>query len=101
MFVCDKCGICCRSISGILSLQEYDRGDGVCVHLNDDTNLCMIYDARPMICQVDECYDHFFSHISRDDFDDWNTQACLELKLRYGADSIQTRSEYKEKGCIL
>lgn len=64
-------------------MQDYDRGDGVCIHLNEETNLCDIYENRPIICRVDECYDRFFSHMSREEFDHLNTLACLELKQLY------------------
>ena len=37
-------------LAGSLLLAELDRGDGVCRHLNDKSNLCRIYDDRPPIC---------------------------------------------------
>ena len=58
-FPCEKCGECCRHISGIPELAEYDRGDGVCVHLKGV--LCEIYDHRPEICNVETMFRKVFS----------------------------------------
>ena len=46
---CKKCGSCCRFVFKT----PLDRGDGVCKHLEEDTNLCKIYDNRPDICKVE------------------------------------------------
>ena len=83
MFVCDQCGICCRHLAGIAGLAEYDRGDGVCRHLVGD--LCDIYVSRPIVCRVDEMYEHGFSEtLTRDAYEALMTDACRELKKQYG-----------------
>ena len=55
-FPCIKCGLCCRKISvvveaGIKFPYKYDK-DGKCEMLGDD-NLCLVYDSRPLICNIE------------------------------------------------
>lgn len=84
MFQCDKCGLCCRSLSGIDLFKDLDRGDGICIHFDEKTNLCKIYDSRPLFCRVDECYVQFFSTVmTREEYENENYTACIELKHRY------------------
>ena len=56
MFVCTKCGICCKNIKNIPELAVFDKGNGICVYLSKD-NLCMIYKNRPDICNTDKMYE--------------------------------------------
>ena len=85
MFYCDCCGCCCRSIKDIPYFKEMDRGDGVCIHLDDATNLCNIYNHRPILCRVDECYEAYFStRMSRQAYEKMNYEACEMLKKRFG-----------------
>lgn len=58
MFVCDKCGECCRHVNLSPIYQYLDHGDGVCKFLNG--NLCSIYEVRPLLCRIDESYEAFF-----------------------------------------
>ena len=51
MFICTRCGMCCRNIDKVPELINFHGGDGVCIHLTDD-NLCEIYVDRPDICNV-------------------------------------------------
>lgn len=59
IFPCSKCGECCRHINLIPQLSEFDRGDGICIHLSG--NLCDIYEQRPEICRVDVMYQKYYS----------------------------------------
>ena len=80
-FDCDCCGACCKNIrlSKFYSA-ELDRGDGVCKHLTEE-NLCAIYSARPLFCNVDAYYEKFLSDkMSREDFYKMNHEACRRLK---------------------
>jgi Fe-S-cluster containining protein len=64
-FPCTACGACCTSISQIpRALADTDllvgtlgnlkdRGDGTCVHYDEDTKRCRIYEGRPLVCQVE------------------------------------------------
>ena len=80
MFVCTKCGICCRNIDKIPELSSYHTGDGVCVYSSDE-NLCTIYDIRPDICNVDRMYQKVYKNIMpRELYDEYNMQGCKLLK---------------------
>lgn len=52
-FDCNRCGACCRVAGAVPGLEDYDRGDGVCMHLTD-ANECEIYRTRPQVCRVDD-----------------------------------------------
>lgn len=54
-FNCSCCGFCCRCIAKVLP--KFDRGDGACKYLDEETNLCTIYEDRPLVCRVDDAYD--------------------------------------------
>ncbi|WP_181229925.1 YkgJ family cysteine cluster protein [Helicobacter pylori] len=55
-FPCTSCGLCCKNITGIIGLVGFDAGNGVCKFLDLKTNLCKIYESRPLICRVDEAH---------------------------------------------
>jgi Fe-S-cluster containining protein len=79
IFPCNKCGECCRNITGVKELEAFDDGNGVCVHLNE--NVCSIYDSRPDVCRVDVMYDNFFSQkFSEVDYININKAACIALQ---------------------
>lgn len=79
MFPCDKCGECCRQLNKSSAYAMLDRGDGTCKYLKD--NLCQIYDQRPIICQVDRCYDLFYKELmTREQFYELNRSVCIKLK---------------------
>ncbi len=79
MFECDCCGCCCRNLDKSELYAELDRGDGVCKYLVG--NRCSIYDARPLFCRVDECYELFFSDsLSYEEYCRLNTEVCKKLK---------------------
>lgn len=89
MFQCDKCGLCCRSLSGVALFQDLDRGDGTCIHFDESTNLCKIYESRPLICRVDESYNQFFSSsMTQEQYEQLNYSACEKLKHRYSSNRI-------------
>lgn len=86
-FYCDKCGICCRSLKGIDLYSHLNRGDGVCIFLNEDTKLCNIYEERPLVCRVDDIYEVYFSkYINKEEYHDMNYNVCLELKRSFEKD---------------
>ncbi len=82
MFKCDKCGLCCSYLKKSELYKDLDRGDGVCKFLKE--NLCSIYETRPLLCRVDECYDIFFSsQMTKEDFYKLNYKGCKVLKQKY------------------
>ena len=92
-FPCEKCGECCRHISGIPELAEYDRGDGVCIHLKGV--LCEIYDHRPDICNVETMFRKVFSKsMTREEFFAKNLDACKVLmKMNFTVLQLCTRND--------
>lgn len=79
MFICDKCGQCCRFLKLNPLYKELDRGDGVCRYL--DGNLCSIYNDRPLICRIDDAYDALFSTtMTREEYYEMNYKSCKLLK---------------------
>lgn len=80
-FHCDKCGLCCRSLAYVPQLAAFDRGDGVCRYLAGN-NLCIIYENRPDICNVEKMYSFFASQMSKEDYYSIMEQSCALLKQK-------------------
>lgn len=79
MFKCDCCGCCCRNLDKSELYAELDRGDGICKYLRG--NLCSVYENRPLLCRIDECYDlYFYKIMERDDYYRSNMKECQKLK---------------------
>ncbi len=79
MFECDKCGNCCRHLDQSEIYKDLDMGNGTCRYLSG--NLCSIYDDRPSLCRIDECYEKFFSEIyTREEYYRLNEEACKRLR---------------------
>lgn len=79
MFKCDKCGLCCKSLSNSPLYDSLNRGDGVCKFLNG--NLCSIYENRPLLCRVDEAYEAYFKSVMPlNDYYSMNYKVCNHLK---------------------
>lgn len=84
-FTCTKCGICCRHIENIKELAKFNDGTGVCINLDKETNLCKIYDTRPIICRVKESYELKYKDIyTKEQFIQLNLQSCKKLQEKYG-----------------
>ncbi|UOR79943.1 YkgJ family cysteine cluster protein [Helicobacter pylori] len=79
-FPCTSCGLCCKNITGIVELVEFDVGNVVCKFLDSGTNLCKIYQSRPLICRVDEAHKKLYSHILLKEFYAKNTEVCNALQ---------------------
>lgn len=79
MFKCDKCGNCCRNLKHSAIYSELDRGDGICKYLVG--NLCSIYETRPLLCRVDECYEKIFKGLmDKEEYYRLNYEACKYIK---------------------
>jgi len=80
-FICEQCGACCRNLDKSILFAELDKGDGVCRFFDDETNVCTIYDERPLLCNVDKAYAVYFEkHMSYDEYRMANTNACKTLR---------------------
>ena len=81
MFECDCCGCCCRNLDKSELYADLDRGDGVCRYLSG--NLCIIYERRPLLCRIDECYElYFYAFLTRQEYYELNKEECKKLKNR-------------------
>lgn len=85
MFVCDKCGLCCRKVSENAIYAELDRGDGICKFFDEMSKLCTIYEDRPLLCNVSKSYELIFQGIiSREEYEERNQESCRKLKADAG-----------------
>lgn len=64
----ELCGLKCRLVTLYPQYKHLDRGDGICVHLDTETNLCEIYDIRPTQCKREDTYDDMPGYRSPDLF---------------------------------
>lgn len=81
MFLCNKCGMCCRNLDKSDLYKELDRGDGVCIYLKDD--LCSIYETRPLLCRIGESYDVFFKNTyEKDEYYRLNKKVCQKINSK-------------------
>lgn len=79
MFNCDKCGICCRNLDKSDLYSNLHNGDGICKYLQG--NLCSIYNDRPLLCRIDECYDLFYKNLmTKKQYYKMNYKSCSDLK---------------------
>lgn len=79
MFQCDQCGKCCEKVGSSKLYRFLADSAGKCKYLND--NKCSIYDQRPLICRVDEMYEHYYKDsMSLFDFYSLNYESCKILK---------------------
>ena len=78
-FHCYQCGACCRVPEVMAQFPHLDRGDGTCRHLID--NRCSIYNDRPLICRVDECYEQLFKNVmTREEYYQQQNEFCKQLR---------------------
>ena len=85
MFICDKCGMCCRNLNFSDLYSDLDRGDGVCKYLQG--NLCSIYEDRPLKCRIDDYYNIYFKSImTLEEYYNKNYDVCKLLKQQRRSD---------------
>lgn len=81
MFPCEQCGCCCRRVGEVFFMRHLANSDGVCKYLDEATNLCTIYDRRPIVCRVDEFYEKNLSDkMSREEFYRLNKEQCKKFR---------------------
>lgn len=79
-FPCTACGKCCRKVNLSEQTNYLNRGDGVCRYFDEKTNLCTIYNDRPLVCRVEDYYKKYLSQqYSWDEFIEINIKICNEL----------------------
>ena len=83
MFQCDQCVKCCEKVGSSKLYGFLADSTGKCKFLND--NKCSIYAQRPLICRVDEMYEHYYKDsMTRDEFYELNYMLCNVLKNEKG-----------------
>lgn len=88
---CERCGACCRNIDKSIYFAALDKGNGVCINLDENTNLCKIYEQRPLLCNINEAYEVYFKKImSLDEYYTENRRACEYLR------SLKNKKSEKE-----
>ena len=81
MFKCDCCGLCCKHLKENPMYVNFHNGDGVCFYLDQETNLCTIYNERPLLCRVDAVYDLLYAdQMTREEFYEKNYEECRKIK---------------------
>lgn len=93
-FNCDKCGLCCRCLKDNSAvkgteLESCDRGDGVCKYLTKD-NLCSIYEARPLVCNVrGQYYAKYADKMTLEEYYEMQRNACEVIKKTAAARNME------------
>lgn len=82
-FYCDKCGLCCEHLPKIELYADLDAGSGVCKYFDKGTRLCMVYEKRPVKCNVEMAYEWFRNTMSYQEYIQKNLEACCKLKEMY------------------
>jgi hypothetical protein len=81
LFFCVKCGSCCRNLKFFNNYYaEIDGGDGICRYLDCKSNLCKIYDNRPLKCNVRESYENFINTLSVKEYFSLTKKGCWVLR---------------------
>lgn len=84
-FKCNGCGCCCKKVNlAVEATKHIDKlhfpykwdDDGVCEKL-DINNNCMVYDERPLICNVEKFAEEF--NLDKAVFYEQNYRACDKL----------------------
>ena len=84
-FPCLACGLCCRRAGTVPYLADQAAEDGVCSHLDRQTQRCTIYTRRPLICNIAAMYDACFKeHISEREYIRENLRICRDLIAQSG-----------------
>lgn len=79
-YKCIKCGMCCRNLDTSDVYKDLHRGDGICIYLDLEKNLCTIYKNRPTLCNIDLSYDEYFLQIySKEEYYELNYKGCRNL----------------------
>lgn len=80
-FDCTRCGECCRRLGRLEIAKNMVNADGVCLYLNQETNLCRIYEHRPIFCNVDAYYDKYLTDtMTREEYYALNKEICDKFR---------------------
>ena len=83
-FTCSCCGACCQQLEVFGEKYRWlDSGNGTCVYFDAKTNLCSVYEIRPLICRVDYGYSLYASKLPYDEYIRLTNIACNLLQKRF------------------
>ncbi|MDY6269630.1 MAG: YkgJ family cysteine cluster protein [Selenomonadaceae bacterium] len=90
MFPCERCGCCCRLAGHTIWGKSMADANGICKYLDQEKNLCTIYENRPDICRVDLMYDRLYQdQMSREAFYAMNKDVCRQLQEKSGIRHVE------------
>ena len=92
LYDCKRCGMCCRRVDLVPGMELYNRGDGVCKHLQDD-NLCAIYEKRPDLCNGQYVYKTYYSDMTVTEYHKMIARYCEKIR------SNDIEGLYKNQSC--
>jgi len=100
-FNCTSCGMCCRliresvesaidvykecgdTIPIITAITKFPFGwdeDGCCEKLDKETNLCTIYEDRPLVCNVERVWETYYKDTPQEEYIDIIHAECKRLQ---------------------
>ena len=93
-FQCTKCGLCCTRIDKILAssppwpwMRQMIAGfpygakeNGYCEQFDAETGLCMVYDNRPLLCDIDRAAAELDLGMSKFEWYRMNYEGCKILQ---------------------
>lgn len=84
-FPCIECGLCCRMSGQVPQLASLMDASGKCHYFDEKTHHCLIYDHRPVVCNVSKMYEqHYQSVMPEKEFYRKNLEICLALNKAAG-----------------
>jgi hypothetical protein len=103
-YPCESCGSCCRQIGSVvegavkLCQENPDAPDlvklvamfpyaydisGCCTALDQNTNKCVIYENRPIVCNMAELYKEFYSAaMTEEEYYEQSKESCKMLRSK-------------------
>lgn len=85
MYSCMKCGLCCKNLGHNDLYKSIRNAEGACIYFDQHTNLCSIYEDRPLICRIDEFYDLVgFDGKTREEYYRLNELDCIKMQESVG-----------------
>ena len=80
VFVCDRCGLCCKNLHLSDLFSDLHDGDGVCRYYDEEVHLCSIYENRPDKCNVEKGFELVAGLMSYQEYLQRNIAMCEKLK---------------------
>lgn len=82
-FHCDQCGLCCVNLNKSEVYNDLHNGDGVCKYYSQQEKHCLIYEVRPLKCNIEKAYKQIFQNaMPYEDYLEVNYMACASLKIK-------------------